>query len=53
LGRAVLAPKRRSRKAQIDQAVPFQDSTRVRTTPLLLAYSPVALHDLAETQDTP
>ena len=35
LGRAVLAPKRRSRKAQIDQAVPFQDSTRVRTTPLL------------------
>ena len=42
-----------SRRAQIDQAVPFQDSTRLRMTPPLLACSPTALHDLAEAHDTP
>src|SRR5436309_884537 len=36
-----------------DQAVPFHDSMRVRSTKLLFRYPPTATHELAETQDTP
>jgi len=45
----------RPTRTQIDQPVPFQDSIRasVGPWPWLLAYSPTALHALAETQDTP
>ena len=43
------------RQAQIDQAVPFQDSIRtsVGPAPSFPEYSPTALHARAETQDTP
>lgn len=33
---------------RIRQAVPFQDSTRVA-----LSYAPTAMHEMAETHDTP